>query len=137
MDIIIAILKWCFEHWIITSLVLLFLIASVISARRKKRLRYNMEKERLKETFIKKLDNFVEKSRRFYTCDKCGKEEALVKGRVEEIDRYPTYKELRETTSSGKTKTRQVKIFKVTEKTHYRCKFCDAGFTTTNTRELN
>lgn len=136
MDIIIAILKWCFEHWIITSLVLLFLIASVISARRKKRLRYNMEKERLKET-LKKARAIVEKSRRFYTCDKCGKEEALVKGRVEEIDRYPTYKELRETTSSGKTKTRQVKIFKVTEKTHYRCKFCDAGFTTTNTRELN
>lgn len=128
MDIIIAILKWCFEHWIITSLVLLFLIASVISARRKKR---------LEELHDKWVDNFVEKSRRFYTCDKCGKEEALVKGRVEEIDRYPTYKELRETTSSGKTKTRQVKIFKVTEKTHYRCKFCDAGFTTTNTRELN
>lgn len=111
MDIIIAILKWCFEHWIITSLVLLFLIGRIASA--------------------------VRKERRFFTCDECGKEEALVKGRVEEIDRYPTYKELRETTSSGKTKTRQVKIFKVTEKTHYRCKFCDAGFTTTNTGELN
>lgn len=129
MDIIIAILKWCFEHWIITSLVLLFLIGRIASAVIEKRLEEEREEERRARE--------EEKRRRFFTCDECGKEEALVKGRVEEIDRYPTYKELRETTSSGKTKTRQVKIFKVTEKTHYRCKFCDAGFTTTNTRELN
>ncbi|MFL1732302.1 hypothetical protein [Moraxella oculi] len=104
---------------------MLFLIGRIASAVIEKRLE---EERRAREE---------EKRRRFFTCDECGKEEALVKGEVEEIDRYPTYKELRETTSSGKTKTRQVKIFKVTEKTHYRCKFCDAGFTTTNTRELN
>ncbi|MCL1623361.1 hypothetical protein M2R47_03710 [Moraxella sp. Tifton1] len=108
MDIIIAILKWCFEHWIITSLVLLFLIGRIASAVIEKRLEEEREEERRARE--------EEKRRRFFTCDECGKEEALVKGRVEEIDRYPTYKELRETTSSGKTKTRQVKIFKVTEK---------------------
>lgn len=65
-----------------------------------------------------------------------GGEEAIVKKKVEEIDRYPTYKEVTEKTASGKTKTRQVKIIKVKEKTHYQCKFCRAGFTTTTTREL-
>lgn len=113
MDTIIAIIKWCFEHWIITGVVLLFFVLSILGGIAD-----------------------AEKRRRFYTCDKCGEEEAIVKKKVEEIDRYPTYKEVTEKTASGKTKTRQVKIIKVKEKTHYQCKFCKAGFTTTNTREL-
>lgn len=113
MDTIIAIIKWCFEHWIITGVAILFVLAFFGSAKMS-----------------------AENEKRFYTCDECGEEWALVKGKVEEIDRYPTYKEVTEKTASGKTKTRQVKIIKVKEKTHYQCKFCKAGFTTTNTREL-
>lgn len=79
----------------------------------------------------------MEQNRKFYTCDECGEEDAMVRGETVEVDRYSAYKEVTETTASGKSRTRHIKVLKVKEKTYYRCKFCGASFITTNTRELD
>lgn len=72
----------------------------------------------------------------FYTCESCGKEDALKYVNTTEEERYIANKQVSERTARGNYKTRNVKITKVVEKKHYKCKFCGAGYTTKSTREL-
>ncbi|OOR98072.1 hypothetical protein B0187_09740 [Haemophilus paracuniculus] len=79
----------------------------------------------------------AEKEKAFYTCDKCGKEDALQYVNTTEEDRYIGSKSVYEKTAKGNYKTRYVKCTKVVEKDHYECKFCGAGYSTKHTRELS
>lgn len=77
-----------------------------------------------------------EYSRRFYHCDTCNRDDALVYTSSKELERYKGHTEVRETLASGKRRTRQVKCIKVVEQNTYTCKYCGACYTTKRTKTL-
>ncbi len=72
-----------------------------------------------------------------YSCPKCDKRDSVYLKDVKVVERYPANKEVTETTSSGKSKTRFIKVMKVIEDETYACKNCDFTSVTTVTRELD
>lgn len=112
---------------IILCLIILITISIVIAVLNK----IKKDKEEKAEQAKKEAEE-----KAFYTCESCGEEDALEYVNTTEEDRYIANKEVTEKTAKGNYKTRNVKITKVVEKTHYKCKFCGAEYTTKNTREL-
>lgn len=72
-----------------------------------------------------------------YGCPKCDKSNSVYLKDVKIVERYPANKEVTETTSSGKSKTRFIKVMKVIEDETYACKNCDFTSVATVTRELD
>lgn len=72
----------------------------------------------------------------FWTCDKCGKDKAIKQSKVTDLEKFPAYKELWETTSKGERKKIQARIMKIREKIDYECSHCGYKFTHENVREL-
>ena len=72
-----------------------------------------------------------------YRCPKCDKRDSVYLKDVKVVERYPANKEVTETTSSGKSKTRFIKVMKVIEDETYACKNCDFTSVATVTRELD
>ncbi|MBE4952415.1 hypothetical protein INP85_05405 [Haemophilus parainfluenzae] len=72
-----------------------------------------------------------------YSCPKCDKRDSVYLKDVKVVERYPANKEVTETTSSGKSKTRFIKVMKVIEDETYACKNCDFTSVATVTRELD
>lgn len=60
--------------------------------------------------------------KRFYHCDSCGRDDALVYESSKELERYKGHTEVSEKLASGKRRTRQVKCIKVVEQQTYTCK---------------
>lgn len=72
----------------------------------------------------------------FWTCDKCGKDEAIKQSTVTDLEKFPAYKELWETTAKGERKKIQARIMKIREQIDYECSHCGYKFTHENVREL-
>lgn len=72
-----------------------------------------------------------------YRCPKCDKRDSVYLKDVKVVERYPANKEVTETTSSGKSKTRFIKVMKVIEDETYACNNCDFTSVATVTRELD
>ena len=72
-----------------------------------------------------------------YSCPKCDKRDSVYLKDAKVVERYPANKEVTETTSSGKSKTRFIKVMKVIEDETYACNNCDFTSVATVTRELD
>lgn len=72
-----------------------------------------------------------------YRCPKCDEKDSVYLKEIKVVERYPANKEVTETTSSGKSKTRFIKVMKVIEDETYACKNCDFTSVATVTRELD
>lgn len=86
--------------------------------------------------FIEKKEK-AEKKAAAVRCPKCDKSDSVYLKDVKVVERYLGNKEVTETTSSGKSKTRFIKVMKVIEDETYACKNCDFTRVATVTRELD
>lgn len=92
---------------------------------------YRISKSRTSYYNVKEIADYG------FRCPKCDEGDSVYLKEIKVVERYPANKEVRETTSSGKRKTRFIKVMKVTEDETYACKNCDFTSVATVTRELD